>query len=710
MLRIHSRAAAAAALAIPVLPAILACTTIHAAESVSVLSAIAVSPSLSGGLDSVTSTGSTLRLTGLQTPASVSVITRKQLEQFGDANLTDTITRSVGLSHIGHPGNGGAALSARGFTGSSSVMQLYDGKRQYGGIGITFPFDPWSVERIEVLRGPASVIYGEGAIGGVVNVIPKKPTRGPIENEIQATVGSDNTQRLGLGSGGAINDKLSYRFDASGNRSDGWVDMGDSRNLTLSGALQLDVSPEFSLTLSYAQGWQEPMRYFGSPLVNGALDDSLRKQNYNVGDALIKFDDRWTELSAQWTPNDATTVQSRLYQIESDRHWRNAEYYDYVPASGLIKRSSYTEIKHDQSQVGNTTTVSVDTHVLGLKNQVSVGFDVNQSAFKHSNNSPYSGVSLVDPYDFDHGEFINIAGTAPRYRNKAFQYSLFAENRLEITPAWSAIAGLRYDHADVKRRDLVIGQTVLDKTFSNIGWRLGSVYEIVPGLAIYGQYSVAADPVSALLMMPPANKDFDLSTGRQFEIGAKQTFWDDKGEWTLAAYHIVKEKLLTRDSADPTISIQVGQQSSQGIEATLGMEFASGWRVDANATILRARYDDFSESVNGVAVSRNGNTPTDVPERLANLWLSWRFLPDWTASTGLRYVGKRYADRANTLKLPAYTTTDVALQWQPKRDLTLTLRGFNIFDKQYAETVYYNQTQWFIGPGRRVELTAAYQF
>src|SRR5690606_26781022 len=175
MFRIHSRAAAAAALAIPVFPAILACTTIHAAESVSVLPAIAVSPALSGGLDSVTSTGSTLRLTGLQTPASVSVITRQQLEQFGDANLADTITRSVGLSHIGHPGNGGAALSARGFTGSSSVMQLYDGKRQYGGIGITFPFDPWSVERIEVLRGPASVIYGEGAIGGVVNVIPKKP-------------------------------------------------------------------------------------------------------------------------------------------------------------------------------------------------------------------------------------------------------------------------------------------------------------------------------------------------------------------------------------------------------------------------------------------------------------------------------------------------------------------------------------------------------
>ncbi|MGP1615156.1 MAG: TonB-dependent receptor domain-containing protein, partial [Pollutimonas bauzanensis] len=179
---------------------------------------------------------------------------------------------------------------------------------------------------------------------------------------------------------------------------------------------------------------------------------------------------------------------------------------------------------------------------------------------------------------------------------------------------------------------------------------------------------------------------------------------------TLAAYRIVKEKLLTRDISDPAVSIQVGRQSSRGIEATLGVELAAGWRLDANAALLRARYDDFSESVGGVAVTRDGRVPTDVPQRLANMWLSWRFLPQWTASAGLRHVGKRYADRANDLALPAYTTTDLALQWKPKRDLTLTLRGFNVFDRHYVETAYYNQTQWFQGAGRRMELTAAYQF
>src|SRR3546814_7975795 len=112
-------------------------------------------------------------------------------------------------------------------------------------------------------------------------------------------------------------------FRSSGNRSDGWLEMGRSRNLSLSGALRLDVSPECSLTLSLAQGWQKPQRYFGMPLINGQPDDALRKKNYNVGDASIDYQDQWAELSALWTPNDTTTVQSRLYHIESKRHWRN---------------------------------------------------------------------------------------------------------------------------------------------------------------------------------------------------------------------------------------------------------------------------------------------------------------------------------------------------------------------------------------------------
>src|SRR5256885_16388801 len=123
-------------------------------------------------------------------------------------------------------------------------MRWYDATRQYGGVGVSFPFDTWSIGRIEVLRGPASAIYGDGAIGGVINVIPKKPTRSPIRNEVQATVGTDGKRGLAFGSGGAIDEHWSYRLDASGDRSDGWGDRGDSSNRTLSRSEERRVGKE----------------------------------------------------------------------------------------------------------------------------------------------------------------------------------------------------------------------------------------------------------------------------------------------------------------------------------------------------------------------------------------------------------------------------------------------------------------------------------
>jgi len=676
------------------------------------LSPIVVSAGAESPLNQPAATGSNLGLTPMQTPASVDVISREQIESRGDASVLQAITRAPGISAMPHPGNGNSALSSRGFTDSASVMRLYDGLRQYGGVGVTFPFDTWSVQSIEVLRGPASVIYGDGAIGGVVNVIPKKPTRGPIENEIQATLGTQDTARLGLGSGGALSDTLSYRLDLSGNYTDGWVDRGQSGDATFSGALRWDPSPQWTTTLSYAYGYQRPMRYFGTPLIDGRQRDAVRRENYNVSDSFMRFRDQWTQLDSTWTPNDVATVRARLYHIDSQRDWRNAERYVYNPGTGLIDRSDNTAITHDQDQTGLTMDAAFKGKLAGLDNTLSIGFDVNHSTFRHTNNTYTGSSGPVDPYDPAHGRFESEIPTIPRYRNKADQYALFAENRLALNARWSVIGGLRYDHARIVRDDLVAGTRALSKTYADAGWRLGTVFDLTPDLALYAQYAEAADPVSGLLMLSPANSGFDLSKGKQIEVGLKQNFWSGKGAWTLAAYHIRKSGLLTRDPDDPSLRKQVGEQSSRGLEASLALAFAPGWKLEANAAMLRARYDDFTESAGSpaVAVSRAGKVPPNVPQRLANLWISWNFLPRWTAMGGLQYVGKRYADSANSLELPSYTTTDLALRWDVNKNTTITARGYNVFDRAYFATAYYTSTQWLYGPSRRFELTLNHRF
>ncbi|KQQ36299.1 TonB-dependent receptor [Duganella sp. Leaf126] len=707
-----SRPAALCALALPLSAAAqqLADDSIPATTLPTVVITASQDGDNSGGLHAVAGVGSHLDLSRLETPASVDAITAGQLAQRGDRSLIDAITRAPGVSAMPHPGNGGSSMAARGFTDTVSVMRLYDGMRQYGGVGLTFPFDTWAVERIDVLRGPASVIYGDGAIGAVINVVPKQPTRGAIATELQAGLGTEHSRRLALGSGGAIDERWSYRFDVSSDRSDGWVDRGRYSTRAVSGAVRLDISPRLDVRLSAARGRQEPMRYFGTPLVDGRPDPALATRNYNVADSVIRYDDRWLDALVNWRPNDSTTVRSRFYDIDSRRHWRDVEAYRYNAATGLIDRSDATEIYHDQSQTGNTTDAAFKGKLAGLDNRFAIGFDVNASTFRHSNNTYVGDAASVDPYRPDPGWFSSPVPTLPRYRSKARQAALFAENRLAVTDRWSLLAGARYDHASVRRTDLLADRLAYDTTFHNIGWRLGTVYQLTPALALYGQLARAADPVSALFFLSPANSAFKNATGRQVEVGVKQVFADNRAEWTLAVYDIAKHNLLTRDPNDPGRSLQVGKRTSRGVEATLTAALAPGWRVEANASLLRARFADFSEAAGGTLVSRAGITPPDVPQRLANLWLHRDITRGWSASAGLRYVGERNADNANTLKLPSYAVTDASLTWKASGATSVTLRVANLFDRRYFTTAYYTPTQWFYGQDRRADLVLNHRF
>ncbi|CDG83148.1 TonB-dependent receptor [Janthinobacterium agaricidamnosum] len=671
---------------------------------------VEVKAALPGALQRGLATGSRLGLSAMETPASVESISRTQLVDRGDTRVIDAISKAAGLNVFPHPGNGGAAVAARGFTDLASVTQLYDGVKPYGAGALTFPFDTWSVDSIEVLRGPASVIYGEGAIGGVINVIPKKPGQTPVRNEIQLGLGSENTRRFAFGSGGAVAPHWSYRLDASANRSDNWVDRGQSSDTTVSGALRYDVSPALHVTLSHAQGNQRPMRYFGVPLINGQFSPATFNKNYNVADSLIQYRDSLTSLAMEWQAAPGLEVSSSIYRIKSRRHWRDAETYQWQAASGLVGRSGYTEILHGLEQVGSTTSFKRDSQLFGLANTFSGGVEVNRTTFQHTNNAPYSGSSTVDLDNSQPGLFLTADATLPKYRVNAHQYALFIEDHVKLNGQWSLIGGLRYDHDDVSRRDVIHPAASFDKTFSNLGYRLGTVFDISAHSALYGQYSVASDPLGPLLFTNASRAAFDLARGKQIEVGFKQAFWDKQGDWTVSAYRIVKNHLLTRDPGNINQSIQVGQQSSRGLEATFSVAPNADWKLEGNAALVRARYDDFAEASAGQLLSRDGNTPTDVPKRTANLFAHYRLASNWTAIASLHHVGQRNADIANTLKMPSYSTTDLALRWQLAAATSLTLRGYNVFNQRYAETAYYNQTQWLLGADRRAELQLNHRF
>ena len=156
------------------------------------------------GLSQSSGTGSRLDLSPLETPASIEVLAGDVIRQRGDSSIVESVTRATGITSEATPGDGGTALSARGFVGHSSIMHLLDGARLFVGAGtVTFPFDPWSVERIEVLHGPASVMYGQGAIGGVVNIVSRRPNTEAPEAQVEVAFGEDQRSHAAVDLTGA---------------------------------------------------------------------------------------------------------------------------------------------------------------------------------------------------------------------------------------------------------------------------------------------------------------------------------------------------------------------------------------------------------------------------------------------------------------------------------------------------------------------------
>ncbi len=601
------------------------------------------------------SAGSRLGLSALDTPASTSSISGEEVRRRNNPSVQAAVTRSPGISFIGTPGDGGTGLSARGFSGHASVMQLFDGTRLYTGMGtVNFPSDPWMVERIDVIRGPASVLYGEGATGAVINVVPKKPFAGEIRNHLRLGYGSYDNRQLALDSGGSLTDSLSYRLNLNQQQSHGWIDRGDSRNLGISAALRWQASDDLAFTLAHDYGDQEPMNDFGTPLVGGKYHKRLREKNYNVRNDVQRYNDQWTRLTSDWSLSDSVTASNQLYYIKARRHWRNAETYEWdVPREELLRRD-YLRISHEQEQIGDRQTFAFQHALFGLDSRTLVGAEYNRIRFRLSNNSPYTDVGgdYIDPWHPAPGYFESRSPYRPHSRSQTRTFALFAENRLQLNERLSLVTGVRRDQNHIDRDDLRAG-TRSDRSLQGGNWRAGLVFALTPELSLYGQYSTSEDGVSNLITLNAAQQQMDLTHSKQTEVGLKQLFPDGRGEW---------------------------------------------------------KYDDFDETIDKQTYSRNGNRPRNVPRRTANLWLDKSFADTLRVGAGLRYVDRRYADAANQASLPGYTVVDANLGWRVRPDLTLRLELYNLFDRQYALADNNNGQQWIMGQPRSFNVTADFSF
>ena len=652
-------------------------------------------------LERPNTTGSRLAISALELPASAESLSAATIAARGDLLVKDAVTRTTGLTDSSSPGSG-ISYSARGFNGNNSIAILENGQRLLvGSTTATYPADPWGYETIEVLRGPGSVVHGSGTTGAIINAVRKAPRR-EASLEILGGVGKGEALRAGIGATGALGEQGAFRVDAYAGRSDGFIDRGESRRGKILTSMTTTLAPGVTLYAQLDHAEQEPIRYFGTPLVNGGLAEHLRDENYNAGDAELRFVDDKAVARLNWQVAPNLDISNELAYFKARRDWRNIESYSYDPVRNLVDRGDYIGIRHDQEQTANR----LEARWKGGANQVVAGWEASTINFKHTNNSPYGGSSIVAPTGFDPGSFWDTPDPfRPNFATDTTTHAFYLEDAWRVNERLLLTAGARHDRYKVARRNLLADSGHFQTTLRSNSVRLGASWKLAPDTSLYGQVSTGSDPLTSILSMTLANSRFKLTDARQVEAGVKQMLAGGRAEWTAALYRIEKDDIITRDPNNPALSIQGGAQTSQGAEVSASVGLAPGWRVDGNLAYTDAKFDELLEAGN---ISRAGNRPADVPKISSNLWLTHR-AGDWRTGAGLRYVGERFISNANTQTLSAYTTLDASIGWTLRRNVQLQLNLRNLTDKLYAITSY-GASQYLLGDERHAELTVHWRY
>ncbi|MEO6021589.1 MAG: TonB-dependent receptor plug domain-containing protein [Burkholderiales bacterium] len=251
-------------------------------------------------LERTAETGSRLGISVQETPAAIDIIDRARMDERGDRSAAEAAQGAVGLTY-GNPPGDPSIFSFRGFT-TNQITQLYDGIRIGPASMTSRPFDSFNLERVEVLKGPASTLFGEGSVGGAINYVTKRPQRGPFTADGLLSYGSFDNLRLGAGLGGPIGERLHYRVDVSQQTSDTFIDRTDFKYFNFTNGLAWDVTDRLNLELNVDASHDKISPYWGTPFVTSALpgaqpingilryadgrfiDERLREKNYNVAD------------------------------------------------------------------------------------------------------------------------------------------------------------------------------------------------------------------------------------------------------------------------------------------------------------------------------------------------------------------------------------------------------------------------------------------
>lgn len=629
----------------------------------------------------------------VETQQSISVVTSDQIKAQGVTTLGQAVEYTPGI--VGEPYGNDARFDSPNIRGFDASQSQYLGGLKIMRTSGAPSIEIYGLERVEVLRGPQSVLYGQGNPGGLIDMISKHPQFYPI-HEVGVQVGSYDYYGTFFDLGDRIGDSdFAYRLTGLVRNAGAQTDELENDRYFIAPALTWQPDEDTTVTILTSVQHDNPDTPVGLPaeLTLHGGDNKLSRDFY-AGDKSFDTSDRtMTNIGyeIEHRLNDAWTFRQNMRY--SNLKWD----YQSLYYSGL-ESDGHTMDRGTIYQEESLNTFNVDSQFQAdfatgdVEHKVLLGLDLRY--FDNDTSTQYGYAPSLDTENPVYGQSItkDIWYTS-KVDSQLWQAGIYAQDELKYD-RWRATLGVRQDWARTSGWQYTnYGDTNLDQDDQAATYRAGLSYLFDNGIAPYVSYATSFDPTSGA---DADGNQLKPTTGKQAEVGIKYQPLGFDGFFSVAAYDLRQRNVNTTVVTDGvSTTAQIGQVHVQGIELEGVASIAEGLDLRAAYTYMDA------EVVGG---ENDGLRPENVPRQAASLWLDYTFKQDgildgFGLGGGVRYVGQRYADSSNSYDLPGVTLFDASIHYQ-KDHLKASLIFRNLADKEYVS--YCGSFGCYYGDGRTV--------
>lgn len=644
-------------------------------------------------------------------PQSITVVNQQLMQDQGVATLKDALRNVPGITFAaGEGGRSGDQVVIRGFSAATDTYR--DGMRDIG----QYNRDAFNDEKVEVLKGASSMLFGRGSTGGVVNQVSKAPYLGSkLEGDL--TIGTNDYQRVTADINQMTGDHSAVRLNLMDTHDGSDRGAAKSERWGIAPSVAFGLGEPTTVVLSYMHQEENNVPDYGVPY-NAATRQPLSVDRSKFYGFDSDYEKTTADIVTAKVTHDFGNGTELSNQLRYNRFWRDVSptaprlASTDTSATGLMRRSKPMRDGVDQS-VNNQTDLTTRFSTGDIRHTLLTGLELT---YELSDTSRYTLLNTLPTTTIGNPVSSTAINTA-RYRssNTKFQASdiaLYSMDTIELTRQWKAVLGARFDRfeGDYNVRGFNSNGSVnssntydLSRTDNVWSWRSGLIWQPDMAQSYYFSYGTSFNPSGETYSLDKATAKVDPEKNRNIELGAKWDLLDGDASLRAALFRIEKTNERNTDPDDTTLVTLSGKRHTNGIELEGSGRLTERWEIFAGVTFMDSKIDKAAPGLN----STTGKMPRYTPRATGNIWTTYKFTDEITGGIGATYVGKRYANETNTLYLPSYTVGNAMLSYETKH-YRLQLNLNNLTNKTYYDGAYTGHAT--VGTPREAQLTIGLKY